>query len=432
MKRIKFARSNMVAGLCAIAMLGLTLPTAQAYDDEDAWMGFNGGDLDSVDQWKPPVDRAASRAYEMHPERGFPTLSKQNISPTKNAIKRYARIVQRGGWPRLPKNRKFRTGDTGDMIARLRRRLEISGDLRPGVGYSTVFDSYVERAVKRYQKRNGLTPTGYVDKRTIMAMNVPASARLLQLRTNIDRLRSQSAKIPQKFVFVNIPSAQIEAIEDGAVVTRHAGVVGKLDRQTPILRSHVEKISFNPYWTVPPTVLRKDLIPKAREYARRGKDIVAEYHFEVFSGGKKLDPKTIDWFSDDVYKYVYRQEPWEENSMGFVKIRFPNKHAVFLHDTPSKHVFGQNFRAESSGCVRVQNVQQLVAWILQDGKDKRGWTRERVAEIKRSKEQLETKPNKTIPVYLAYFTAWATPDGIINFRRDIYNRDSVSASASAY
>ncbi len=432
MKRIKLTKSNTAASFFAVALIAMALPTAHADYLGDDWMSFNGGGLDTSNNWKPPVDRKFVRQYEAYPERGFPTLSKQNISPTKNAIKRYAKIVKNGGWPRLPKNRKFRTGDTGNMIARLRRRLELSGDLRVGVGYNTVFDSYVERGVKRYQKRNGLTPTGYVDKRTIMAMNVPASARLRQLRTNIDRLRTQTVNIPQKFIFVNIPSAQVEAIENGSVVTRHAGVVGKLDRQTPVLRSQVAKISFNPYWTVPPTVLRKDLIPKAREYARRGKDIVAEYHFEIFSGGKLLDPKTIDWFSDDVYRYVYRQKPWAENSMGFVKIRFPNKHAVFLHDTPSKRVFGQNFRAESSGCVRVQNIQQLVTWVLQDGTDKRGWTRDRVAEIKRSKEQLTAKPNKTVPVHLSYFTAWATPDGMINFRRDIYDRDRVSASASAY
>ncbi len=426
MKRIK------ITGLFVVAVATLSLPGAHADILDDSWMGFNGGGLDVQDAWKPPVDRKFVRQYEAHPERGFPTLSKSNISPTRNAIKRYERIVRHGGWPRLPKKQKFRTGDTGGMVARLRRRLEISGDLKRGVGYSSVFDSYVERGVKRYQKRNGLTPTGYVDKRTVMSMNVAASARLRQLRINLDRLKSQTRKIPNKFIFANIPAAQVEAVENGSVVTRHAGVVGKLDRQTPIVKSHVAKISFNPYWTVPPTVLRKDLIPKARDYARRGKDIVGEYHFEIFYRGKKLDPKNIDWFSDEVYNYTYRQEPWEQNSMGFVKIRFPNRHAVFLHDTPSKRVFGQNFRAESSGCIRVQNIQQLVTWVLQDGKDNRGWTRKRVAEIKRSKKQIEAKPNKTVPVYLAYFTAWATPNGMVNFRRDIYNRDRVAASASAY
>ncbi len=410
------------------AAFGTALATAARAEVDNFWSQFGFGG--PAAEWDQPYDRSQARNWELNPPRGYPTLSKANIAPMKAAIKRYARIAAKGGWKPIPKGQTLRTGMSGRAVQLLRRRLELTGDLKPGSGLSNVYDYYVEQAVKRFQKRHGLSPSGIADKTTIMALNVPASARLRQLRTNLGRLVSLSRNPGKKYVLVNIPAAQIEAVENNRVVSRHAAVVGKYERQTPILRSTISQISFNPYWTVPPTVLRKDLIPKARQYARRGKDILAAYRMTAYdSRGRKLDPKKINWFSDAVYNYTYRQEPWEENSMGFVKIHFPNKYAVFLHDTPLKSLFGRNFRAASSGCVRVQNVKQFVAWLLKDNK---GWSRRRIDQIKASGERIKVKPARRIPVYLAYITAWATPDGTVNFRRDIYKRDRVGLLAAAY
>ncbi len=420
-------RRSTMTFFAGIAML-FALSGAVLASDDMSWMKFGGSYGDGGD-WQQPFDRGLAKKYESHPARGYPTVQEENIAPLKLAIKRYADIVSRGGWQKISDKYSLKVGNSGPLVNQLRERLMITGDLKVEAGFFSTFDYYVEQAVKRFQKRHGLTPTGYVDKTTIMALNVPAAARLEQLRINLARMQSLTHKRPKKYIFVNIPAAQIEAVENGVVVSRHSGVVGKLDRQTPILTSRVSRVSFNPYWTVPPTVLRKDLIPKARQYARRGRDILATYRMTAFDrSGKKLDPRAIDWDSEEVYNYVYRQDPWEDNSMGFVKIHFPNKYAVFLHDTPSKSLFGRNFRADSSGCVRVQNVQHLVAWILKDN----GWTSERVAEIKRSRETLNVRPKSTIPVYLAYVTAWATPDGMVQFRRDIYGRDNVDKTASAY
>ena len=419
----KFAGAALLGAAMMMAFAG----AASAFD-QNSWMKF-GPQYGAGDDWRQPFDRSFARQYESQPPRGYPTLSNNNIEPLKQAIKRYAEIVDNGGWGMLPYKYSLKVGNSGALVTELRKRLEITGDLRVKAGFFSTFDYYVEQAVKRFQKRHGLTPTGYVDKTTIMALNVPASTRLRQLRINLSRLQGMKKIRAKKYIFVNIPAAQIEAIENGKVVTRHSGVVGKLDRQTPILISHVAKVSFNPYWTVPPTVLRKDLIPKARAYAQRGKDILEAYHMTAFDKhGRKLNPQDIDWNSDDVFDYTYRQDPWEENSMGFVKIHFPNKYSVFLHDTPSKSVFGRNFRADSSGCVRVQNVQQLVAWILADN----GYTRSSVAEIKRNKETSEVRPKHNIPVVLAYITAWATPDRQVQFRRDVYGRDNVDVAASSY
>ncbi len=415
---------TFATGAALIAMSGM----ARAFDDDNSWMRF-GNQYGTSESWEQPYDRGFAKKYESQPVRGYPTLQQENIEPLKQAIKRYAAIVSKGGWNKISNKHSLKVGNSGKLVEQLRRRLQITGDLRVEAGFFKTFDYYVERAVKRFQKRQGLTPTGYVDKTTIMALNVPASSRLRQLRINLTRLQSMVRKKYKRYVFVNIPAAQIEAVEDGHVVSRHSGVVGKIARQTPILTSAVARVSFNPYWTVPPTVLRKDLIPKARQYAKHGKDILKTYHMTAFTkSGRKLDPASINWNSDEVYNYVYRQDPWKDNSMGFVKIHFPNKYAVFLHDTPSKSVFGRNFRADSSGCVRVQNIQQLVAWILKGD----GWTRERVAEIKRSKETLTVVNKSHTPLMLAYITAWATPDGMVQFRRDVYGRDNVDVTASAY
>jgi len=279
-----------------------------------------------------------------------------------------------------------------------------------------------------FQARHGLKPTGAIDKSTLLALNVSAPARLKQLQINLGRLRTHSKSVAKKYVVVNIPAAQIEAVENDAVVSRHAAVVGKVDRRTPLLKSRIHQINFNPYWHIPQSIVRKDLVPKARMYARRGKDILGEYRIDAYAGGKKLDPHRINWNSSAVYGYSYRQQPWVDNSMGFVKINFHNAHSVYMHDTPSKSLFNRNFRAQSSGCVRVQNVQQLVSWLLEPN----GWNIGAVANIKQSGKRKDVNLKRNVPVYFVYMTAWATKDGQVNFRRDLYGRDHVGAMASAY
>lgn len=417
----------LLKALAITGLIGCGISAAHA-DVGNTWVEWDAdGEADS---WDQPFDRSFAKQWEMHPERGYPTLARSNIGPMKAAIKKYARIAAKGGWKRLPMV-KLEVGTDHEAVALLRRRLVMTGDLEQESGFFSSFDYYVEKGVRRFQMRHGLTPTGVVDKATIMALNVPASARLRQLRTNLARFRALPVSKAKRYVMVNIPAAQIEAVENNQVVSRHSGVVGKIDRQTPALNAQIHELNFNPRWTLPPTVITKDLIPKGREMSRRKKqtDVLTKYRIDAYSGGRKLDPKRINWHSPAVYKYVYRQEPGDDNPLGFVKINFHNKYAVFLHDTPSKALFGRNFRAASSGCVRVQNVQQLVTWLL---KDNSGWNRDRVAQLKRTGEQTSVRLKRRVPLFMVYLTAWATQDGTANFRRDLYRRDGVGATASAY
>jgi murein L,D-transpeptidase YcbB/YkuD len=372
------------------------------------------------DELPPEEGDAATRAWILNPALGTPTIAKSNVAATQAAIAKYRAIVANGGWPMVPA-KAMHPGDTGPEIVTLHRRLEISGDL-VGMSVPEEYDAAVVAAVRKFQARHGLPPTGVIDTRAMIeALNVPASVRLGQLEANLKRVHTLSAAAAPRYVMVNIPAAQVEAVESGRVVQRHAAVVGKPERPTPELSSKIIEINFNPFWYVPKSIIYKDLVPKAQEFARRNQDMLAAYHMQAFdSAGNPLSNNQINWFGQDVYNYQFRQLPWDQNSLGFVKINFPNKDSVYMHDTPLKSLFGRSVRFESSGCVRVNDVETLVDWILQDTG---GWNLQRMAAVKQSGEQIDVKLVKPIPVYFTYVSAWATPDGTVQFRPDIYNMD---------
>lgn len=416
--------------LAALMLLAVAAATAPVLAEEG--MSFMrplsernaGGDI--------AYDREFIRDWEANPPKGYPTLSRGNIEPTRAAIKRYTDIVARGGWKTLPEQ-QLRSGDSGANVLILRERLTLSGDLKeePGAFSSADhFDYGLEKAVKRFQASNGLTPTGIADKRTIAALNVPAAARLKQLKEGVKRLEEWARAGVKRYVVVNIPAAQIEAVENDQVVSRHAGVVGKIDRPTPLLRSAITDLNFNPVWTLPPTVISKDLIPKGREMQKAGKSVLVKFGIDAYDGnGRKLDPERIDWTSGTPAGLSYRQQPGKENPLGFLKINFESANSVYMHDTPSETLFGRNFRAASSGCVRVHGIEHLAQWLLADNG---GWTAEKIARMKETREHQDVRLKKPVPLFFVYITAWATEDGVVQFRRDLYNKDGVGATASAY
>ena len=296
------------------------------------------------------VDRQFVREWEKNPPPGFPTLSPKNVAATKAAVKRYQEIVAKGGWETVP-NIKLSYGETHFAVAVLKRRLLVSGDLKDPSNETEYFGSELEEAVKRFQATNGLTPTGIVDERTTLALNVPATVRLRQLRNGLARIQDYVSRTSkQKYVAVNIPAAQVEAVEGDKVVSRHTGVVGKPDRATPVLRTSIHEMNFNPVWRLPPTVISKDLIPRGREMQEAGKNVLVRFGIDAYDGsGKKMDPEKINWASSQPSSLSYRQQPGKDNPLGFLKINFHNSHSVYMHDTPSESIFGRNFRAASSG-----------------------------------------------------------------------------------
>lgn len=352
-----------------------------------------------------------------------PSLSDQSAYYTEQAISQYGDIAQRGGWPMIQTDTPLRIGVENSAVSVLRQRLIVTGDLDATAGNSTAFDSFVDGAVRRFQGRHGVNPDGVVAGVTLRHLNVPVEARIAQLQLNLARLRTFPSPLGgsgNRYVMVNVPGAEIETVDGDTVHSRHRGVVGKIDRQTPLLTTKITTIRFFPYWTVPKSLIIKDLIPIMKKdpgYLDRQK-----IHIYDPRQGVELNWQQVNWNTDEAVNYTFRQDPGDMNSMGTVKIDFPSPEGVYMHDTPSKGLFGGNDRFHSSGCVRVQNVREYVMWIL---KNTPGWTREAVAAALISGEHQDVQVADPIPLYFQYITGWATPSNIVEFRDDIYNRDGL-------
>ncbi|MDB5652070.1 MAG: murein L,D-transpeptidase, partial [Hyphomicrobiales bacterium] len=374
--RRAFAQGLTIAGLAAFGFgrFGTTQALA-APADGSALFGEQA-------EWVQKYD-ADSRLSV--PRSTTPVLSSQTVATTEQAIQQYQDLISRGGWNVVP-NQTLKLGSKSNAVVALRKRLTTTGDLDETAGTSPVFDSYVEAGVRRFQARHGISPTGVVAKQTIDAMNVPAQVRLRQLEINLVRLRAFSGNLGGRYVTMNIPAAAVETVENGVVATHHAAGVGKIDRQSPVMQAKVVEINFNPFWTVPASIIRKDLIPKMQA----DPNYLSDNKIRVFNGaGTEVTPQSINWNSMEATQYKFRQDPGGDvNSLGFVRINIPNPHGVYMHDTPAKGIFGDDFRFVSSGCVRVQNVRDYVAWLL---KDTPGWDRDHIDEAIRSGQRIDAR-----------------------------------------
>ena len=376
-------------------------------------------------EWHDTFD-AALDAHTIG-DRSHPILTAQTGAMMKAAIRRYEAIIRAGGWPRIPESTPvLRIGADQPVVAILRERLIASGDLDESAGLSNVYDSYVAAAIRRFQQRHGLRQTGTLNDITRDGLNVSPHTRLKQLQINLERAIPLGRSLARDYVLVNIPGAEVEAVDNRRVHSRHTAVVGKIDRQTPIINSTIHELNFNPYWTVPVSIIARDLIPKVKE----DPDYLRRYNIRIFDRhGKEKDFIDIDWTTDEATRYRFRQDPGPVNSLGTVRINFANRHQVYLHDTPSKNLFGTDNRFHSSGCVRVQNIHELTNWMLE--KTTRGWNRKKQDLVVRSGARRDVRLGRGLPIYFTYLTAWADHDGIVHFRPDIYNRDGLGAAPVA-
>jgi L,D-transpeptidase YcbB len=248
---------------------------------------------------------SASRTITM-PKASLPTLSPSSIQATEHAIGRYEAIVAAGGWPQVQPVERLRLGMRHPSVVSLRERFAVVGDLDSHAGSSEIYDSYVEAAVRRFQARHGLSVDGIVREQTFKTLNIPAQVRLGQLKTNLARLRTFGGGFAQRFVMCNIPAAQIEAVENDTVVSRHTAVVGKPDRPSPDIQSKIVEINFNPFWTVPVSIVRRDLIPKMQQEP----DYLTKNRIRIFDGrGHELPPQQINWYSEEAVNYQFKQDP---------------------------------------------------------------------------------------------------------------------------
>jgi L,D-transpeptidase YcbB len=343
-----------------------------------------------------------------------------SIRALEGAIQLYEEIVAGGGWPSIGKG-KLEKDVKSDLVLALRQRLMAEGYLPFEdflVEKPEIFDDNIAEALRAFQSGHGIAPSGKVDDRTRAELNITARARLQTLRENYPRVGEYALDLHERNILVNIPSAQLETVEYGKVLSRHNVVVGKRERPSPSLKSIVSEINFNPYWNAPASIVQKDLVPKFL----KDPTIFEQMNIRIFDGvgGPEIDPYTVDWVNTDPERYHFRQEPGEGNALATMKINFANRYMVYMHDTPHRELFEVNARFESSGCVRVDKVSDVVNWIL-DGQD--GIDATEIEMITASRERYDVKVANPPDVRFMYLTAWATEDGRINFRPDIYGLD---------
>jgi murein L,D-transpeptidase YcbB/YkuD len=404
------SRRAFLSGLGAAVAFAPSLAFAQQLTIDDIIQDPARG------KWNDQFDTGAKSKQDVAST--LPIFSDQTIFHVESAITQYSNIVAQGGWPIVQATKKMKLGFRDAAVEQLRRRLIISGDIDPNAGISNTFDSFVDAGVKKFQARHGLPNDGVIGNITLQAINVGADVRLAQLQTNLVRLRSMAGFKGERYVMVNIPAAELEMVESGVVVQRHTTIVGKIDRQTPILNSKINEVILNPYWTAPKSIIEKDIIP----VMRKDPEYLTRNAIRIFNEatGEEIPPSAIDWNTNDAVKYMLRQDPGKINAMSSTKINFPNPHAVYMHDTPQQNLFLNAVRFDSSGCVRVHNVKDLSLWLLRNTP---GWDRAQVESVIQSRINTPIPLVDPVPLYFTYVTAWATPNGAVHFRDDIYKRD---------
>ena len=354
----------------------------------------------------------------------------QELIPRHSGYRRLRSLLQSlrslgstGGWPVVPPGASLERGAYDQRIHVLRHRLMLSGYLS-GFDYRDTYhyDAELERAVREFQSAHGLESDGVVGRKTLAALNVPVDERIQQIQLNMERWRWMPDDLGERYLLVNMAGFELQAVENDETVMDMRVIIGRPYRSTPAFLGTMRYLVINPYWNVPHKLAVLDLLPK--QQADPG--YLPGKGFRVYAGWGKdapeLDPGDIDWPSYTAENFPYRliQDPGEVNSLGRIKFMLPNPYAVYLHDTPSRHLFNRPVRTFSSGCIRVAEPVQLANFVLNDGRDY--MTLDVPEAISSGENQIVSLP-RVVPVYMLYQTAWVDDEGMAHFRDDVYGRD---------
>ncbi len=339
----------------------------------------------------------------------------------KKALAEYRGLESAGGWESFSTNlKKIEIGMRHPDVAKLRNRLEITqGHIDFVEGDEELFDQALHDQVLVFQQRNGLEADGVVGKSTVEALNVTVSEKISIITANLERWRWVSDDLGDRYILVNTADYNLKVFENGEQTFSAKAIVGTAKRQTPVFSSMMKYLVVNPDWTIPPQILRQDVIPdiiRDSSYLQKKNMKIVAYD------GSTVDPLSIDWkhVSPSSFPYMIKQEPGKNNALGRIKFMFPNEYDVYIHDTPSHWQFSKNIRPFSSGCVRIDNVRDLARHLLKDDPD---WNTGRLDEALDNGRTKTIVLKNPVPVHIVYFTAWADSDGTVYFGKDIYNRD---------
>lgn len=383
--------------------LELMLTAQYFFYAETVWAGLGSKGMQAVD-WNLPQKKISYVAM-LDSLLEIPSSRFMKSEPVfrqyallKSFLKKFRAIELNGGWPIIkPDKKMYRKGDTSKVLITVRKRLLLSGDLDTD-NQLPFFDVTLETAVKKFQQRYGLKEDGILNAILIKEMNYPVEKRIEQIIVNMERCRWLPIALKKDYFVVNIPEYRFHAFENDTLVWSMNVVVGTALHKTAIFSGMMNSVVFCPYWNIPPGIMQKEILPAMR----RNKNYLSKNHME--------------WNGNTI-----RQTPGPWNALGKVKFLFPNSHNIYLHDTPSKLLFNQDQRAFSHGCIRVAEPKRLAVYVLRHQPE---WTEEKIDSSMNASTEQVVKIKKPIPVFIAYLTSWVDADGRINFRNDIYNKDS--------
>lgn len=334
----------------------------------------------------------------------------------------FRKMAASGGWPLLPGGTHFKRGDHGRNVVLLKQRLMMAGDLAadPTASHDR-FDGALDLAVRKFQWRHGLAPTGLVDKETRQAMNIPVEQRIRLLEINMERWRWLPDDFGPRYVMTIIPDLWLYVVDDQKTVLSMKTVIGTPKQPSPIFSDEMSYVELNPTWGLPQSIVAKEIIPKVRkdaEYLSKKRIRIYENWSEK---AKEIPPQKINWAKINPEKFPYRmiQDPGV-NPLGRIKFMFPNEFDVYLHDTTQRNLFKKHRRLYSHGCIRVEKPFDLGEWVLRDDPS---WSRKRLMEEIKKGKRLQVGLPRTVPVHVMYLTAWVDGNGVLQFREDYYGYD---------
>src|ERR1700716_3667546 len=367
-----------------------------------------------------PESRSAAALALSHE----PTFDEGTAQRIRDAALSYSDIAVRGGWPGIPADAKFVLGAAGPHDDLLRRRLLMSGD-HPTDKSSGAYDDALAESVRRFQLRHGLAATGTVTPRTLTALNVPVQKRIKQLEASLERLANMSFPFGQRYVVVNLPATFAEAVENDKVVRRYRVIVGKTEKPSPTLTAQITSVNLNPTWTVPSSIAKTEI----SAHMRKDPTYLSRMHMDVLDAhDAPIDPRSVDWSGTRTPNFTVRQQSGIWNALGAVKIDMPNPYSVYMHDTNQRNLFNDDYRFDSHGCSRVDNVRDLAVWLL---KDQPQWNRAAIDAMIATGQRHDVRVTRKVPVAWIYLTAWMTKDQTVHFRNDIYAQDEQLLEATA-
>lgn len=338
-----------------------------------------------------------------------------------SALEQLRQVDAKGGWPEVSSGRNLSPGAVDRRISTVRRRLAIGGEYTSSAtrADSNRYDPDLVRAVKIFQVRHRLKESGVIDKTTVGAMNVSVKSRIQQVRANLERSRWVLAGLGPDFMLVNLPAFKAYLIRGDRNVWESRTQIGEEAMQTPTFRAEIRTVVFNPDWSVPESILKNEILAQMRE----GKNVIDQQGLVIYDADNNVvDPSSIDWADADStnFPYTLKQPAGEDNALGKVKFLFPNKYAIYLHDTPSRHLFEADRRTFSHGCIRIENPIELAERLLQGQDD---WSRARMEQTIADSATVNVAVENPLPILIVYWTVSVGYSGEVRYAQDIYHLD---------